>query len=147
MWKYRGGKGEERERVFYDTLDECACIIYEPLIQGAGGMKMYSAKVLDELIAKCRAHGVICIADEVMTGFGRTGKMFASSYCAFQPDIICLSKGITGGTMALGVTACTDSIHDAFVVDDKMKTFFHGHSFTANPLACKGACKETRLTS
>ena len=134
-----GGKGEERERVFYDTLDECACIIYEPLLQGAGGMKMYSAKVLDELIAKCRAHGVICIADEVMTGFGRTGKMFASSYCAFQPDIICLSKGITGGTMALGVTACTDSIHDAFVVDDKMKTFFHGHSFTANPLACTAA--------
>ena len=138
-----GGKGEERERererVFYNKLDECACIIYEPLLQGAGGMKMYNAKALEELIAKCRAHGVICIADEVMTGFGRTGKMFASSYCATQPDIICLSKGITGGTMALGATACTESIHDAFVVDDKMKTFFHGHSFTANPLACTAA--------
>jgi adenosylmethionine-8-amino-7-oxononanoate aminotransferase len=122
-----------------DLLDECACVIYEPLLQGAGGMKMYSAQALEEFIATCRAHGVICIADEVMTGFGRTGKMFASSYCESKPDIICLSKGITGGTMALGVTACTAHIHEAFVVDDKTKTFFHGHSFTANPISCTAA--------
>ena len=120
-------------------LDECACVIYEPLLQGAGGMKMYSADVLNKFISLCRSHDIICIADEVMTGFGRTGKMFASSYCDEQPDIICLSKGITGGTMALGVTACTQKIHDAYVVDDKSKTFFHGHSFTANPLACTAA--------
>src|SRR5205085_7782861 len=119
-----------------DLLDECACMIYEPLLQGAGGMKMYSAAALNEFIATCRSHGIICIADEVMTGFGRTGKMFASSYCDLQPDIICLSKGITGGTMALGVTECTKNIHDAFDVDDKAKTFFHGHSFIAYPLAC-----------
>ena len=120
-------------------LDECACVIYEPLLQGAGGMKMYSADVLNKFISLCRSHDIICIADEVMTGFGRTGKMFASSYCDEQPDIICLSKGITGGTTALGVTACTQKIHDAYVVDDKSKTFFHGHSFTANPLACTAA--------
>ena len=128
-----------------EILDECACVIYEPLLQGAGGMKMYSAEALNELIAVCRSHGIVCIADEVMTGFGRTGKMFASSYCSEQPDIICLSKGITGGTMALGVTACTEKIHNAFVVDDKAKTFFHGHSFTANPIACTASLASLEL--
>lgn len=122
-----------------ELLDECASVIYEPLLQGAGGMKMYSAQALQEFISACKARGVICIADEVMTGFGRTGKMFASSYSDSKPDIICLSKGITGGTMALGVTACTAEIHEGFVVDDKTKTFFHGHSFTANPISCTAA--------
>ena len=74
-----------------------------------------------------------------MTGFGRTGKMFASEYCDTKPDIICLSKGLTGGTLPLGVTACTKEIHEAYVSDDKLKTFFHGHSFTANPLSCTAA--------
>lgn len=119
--------------------DEFACFIYEPLVQGAGGMKMYSADGLDRLLKKCREHHVICIADEVMTGFGRTGKLFASTHLEQRPDIICLSKGLTGGTMALGVTACTEMIYEAFVNEDKMKTFFHGHSFTANPLACATA--------
>lgn len=116
-----------------------ACFIYEPLIQGAGGMKIYSAGGLNRLLQKCQEHSIICIADEVMTGFGRTGKLFASEYCENKPDIICLSKGLTGGTMALGVTACTQKIYDAFVSDDNLKTFFHGHSFTANPLACTAA--------
>lgn len=120
-------------------LDETACIIYEPLLQGAGGMKMYEAAALNKFLARCKKHGIICIADEVMTGFGRTGKLFASSYCDVTPDIICLSKGLTGGTMALGVTACTENIHAAFVNDDKRKSFFHGHSFTANPIACAAA--------
>lgn len=119
--------------------DEVACIIYEPLVQGAGGMLMYDAAGLDALLKECHAHGVICIADEVMTGFGRTGKLFASAYMEEQPDIICLSKGLTGGTMALGVTACTHRIYEAFLQEDKLKTFFHGHSFTANPLACAAA--------
>jgi adenosylmethionine-8-amino-7-oxononanoate aminotransferase len=79
------------------------------------------------------------MADEVMTGFGRTGRLFASQHLSEQPDIICLSKGLTGGTMALGVTACNNRIYEAFVQDDKYKTFFHGHSFTANPLACTTA--------
>ncbi|MFT3822489.1 MAG: adenosylmethionine--8-amino-7-oxononanoate transaminase [Chitinophagaceae bacterium] len=116
--------------------DEIACFIYEPLVQGAGGMHMYSTEALDHLLQQCHEHDVICIADEVMTGFGRTGQLFASAYCNEKPDIICLSKGLTGGTMPLGVTACSQRIYEAFVTDDKFKTFFHGHSFTANPLAC-----------
>ncbi|WP_207510742.1 adenosylmethionine--8-amino-7-oxononanoate transaminase [Longitalea luteola] len=119
--------------------DEIACIIYEPLLQGAGGMNMYEATALNELLKQCHAHDVLCIADEVMTGFGRTGRLFASQYVEERPDIICLSKGLTGGTMALGVTACTAKIHNAYVDDDRRKTFFHGHSFTANPLACAAA--------
>ncbi len=116
-----------------------AAFIYEPLLQGAGGMKMYDAALMDELILSCRQHDIICIADEVMTGFGRTGRLFASEHMKAKPDIICLSKGLTGGTMALGVTACTQKIVEAFLDQDKRKTFFHGHSFTANPLACTAA--------
>ncbi len=119
--------------------EEIAAFIYEPLVQGAGGMKMYEAALLDQLLQAVKQYGIICIADEVMTGFGRTGKLFASDYCQQKPDIICLSKGLTGGTMALGVTAVTQKIVAAFVSDDKLKTFFHGHSFTANPLACTSA--------
>lgn len=125
--------------VVADKWDEIACFIYEPLVQGAGGMKMYDAQGLNTLLQKCHAHDIICIADEVMTGFGRTGKLFSSFHIQEQPDIICLSKGLTGGTMALGVTACTDRIYQAFVMDDPLKTFFHGHSFTANPIACAAA--------
>ncbi|MEP6727433.1 MAG: adenosylmethionine--8-amino-7-oxononanoate transaminase [Bacteroidota bacterium] len=119
--------------------NEIAAFIYEPLLQGAGGMKMYDADLLDDVLYTAKNHGIICIADEVMTGFGRTGKLFASDYCKEKPDIICLSKGLTGGTMALGVTAVVQHVVDAFVSDDKLKTFFHGHSFTANPLACTAA--------
>ena len=118
---------------------ETAAFIYEPLLQGAGGMRMYDAALLDTLLQACRSEGILCIADEVMTGFGRTGKLFAGEYMAAKADIICLSKGITGGTMALGFTACTDALYQAFVDDDKMKTLFHGHSFTANPLTCAAA--------
>ena len=119
--------------------ENIAAFIYEPLVQGAGGMKMYNAELMDELLETLKAHKIICIADEVMTGFGRTGKLFSSEFLNNKPDIICLSKGLTGGTMALGVTACTDKIYQAYVDDDKLKTFFHGHSFTANPLACTAA--------
>jgi adenosylmethionine-8-amino-7-oxononanoate aminotransferase len=119
--------------------DSIAAFIYEPLVQGAGGMKMYNAVLLDELLHFIKEKNIICIADEVMTGFGRTGKMFASDHLKTKPDIVCMSKGLTGGTMALGVTACTDKIYQAFVNDDSRKTFFHGHSFTANPLACAAA--------
>lgn len=118
---------------------ETAAFIYEPLIQGAGGIKMYEAAFMNELLNTVKQAGIICIADEVMTGFGRTGTLFACNYLQEKPDIICLSKGLTGGTMALGVTACTDRIYQAYVNDDKYKTFFHGHSFTANPIACTAA--------
>lgn len=118
---------------------DIAAFIYEPLLQGAGGMNMYEASCLDELLSFVQEQEIICIADEVLTGFGRTGKLFASEYMQAKPDIICLSKGLTGGTMALGVTACTERIYNAYLSDDRTKTFFHGHSFTANPLACTAA--------
>ena len=118
---------------------DVAGFIFEPLIQGAGGMVMYNAELLDELIGFCRQHQIITIADEVMTGFGRTGKFFASDHLNNKPDILCLSKGLTGGYMPLGVTSCAQFIYDAYVSDDKSKTFFHGHSYTANPTACSAA--------
>ena len=116
--------------------NDIACFIYEPLLQGAGGMLMYDAVLLDELLMQVKQNNIICIADEVLTGFGRTGKLFAGEYVKNKADIICLSKGLTGGSMAMGVTAATQNIFNAFVSDDKTKTFFHGHSFTANPIAC-----------
>lgn len=118
---------------------QVAAFIFEPLVLGAAGMKMYGAAYLDEIVRICRDAGIICIADEVMTGFGRTGKFFATDYLQNAPDIICLSKGITGGMMPLGVTACARFIFDAYVTDDRYKTFFHGHSYTANPTACAAA--------
>ncbi|MFY8090380.1 MAG: adenosylmethionine--8-amino-7-oxononanoate transaminase [Chitinophagaceae bacterium] len=125
--------------------NEFAAFIYEPLVQGAGGICMYNAQFLDELLFAIKQQHIICIADEVMTGFGRTGKLFASEYVTNKPDIICLSKGLTGGTMALGVTACTLKIYEAFVSSNVYKTFFHGHSFTANPLACTAALASLEL--
>jgi adenosylmethionine-8-amino-7-oxononanoate aminotransferase len=119
--------------------DEIACFIYEPLLQAAGGMRIYDAGLLDELLDEARQQAILCIADEVLTGFGRTGKLFAGEYLRQKADIICLSKGLTGGTMALGVTAATERIFQAFLSDDKRKTLFHGHSFTANPLACSAS--------
>jgi adenosylmethionine-8-amino-7-oxononanoate aminotransferase len=119
--------------------DDVAAFIVEPLVQGSGGMIMYEPEMLDALFGLARQHGVLIIADEVMTGFGRTGKLFASDYLREKADLMCLSKGLTGGTMALGVTTCTQAIYDAFLSTDKLRTLFHGHSFTANPLACAAA--------
>ncbi|MCS7019011.1 MAG: adenosylmethionine--8-amino-7-oxononanoate transaminase [Cytophagales bacterium] len=133
-----------QEKVFQEFADiiatgQVGAFIFEPLVQGASGMRMYSASLLDKMIAHAQQHGVICIADEVMTGFGRTGKLFASLYLHHYPDIICLSKGITGGFLPLGVTACTQRIQNAYRSPELMKTFFHGHSYTANPIACAAA--------
>ena len=118
---------------------EIACFIYEPLLQGAGGMHMYEAVLLDELMGLAKEMDILLIADEVLTGFGRTGELFAGNALQHKADIICLSKGLTGGTMALGVTAATERVFEAFLSDDRRKTLFHGHSFTANPLACAAA--------
>jgi adenosylmethionine-8-amino-7-oxononanoate aminotransferase len=118
---------------------EVAAFIFEPLVQGASGMLMYGPEMLDKMVTYCKANNVITIADEVMTGFYRTGKFFATDYLKEKPDIFCLSKGITGGTMALGATSCTMQIFDAFLSDDKTKTLYHGHSYTANPVACSAA--------
>ena len=118
---------------------KAAAFIFEPLIQGSAGMLMYKAEYLDKLIETAQQNQVICIADEVMTGFGRTGKTFASDYLNHKPDIFCLSKGITGGFLPLGITTCTQKIYDAFLSEDKLKTFFHGHSYTGNPIVCAAA--------
>jgi len=116
-----------------------ACFLYEPLLQAAGGMRVYEADLMDQLLDVVQSEGILCMADEVLTGFGRTGKLFAGEYLRNKADIICLSKGLTGGTMALGVTATTERVFEAFLSDDKRKTLFHGHSFTANPLACSAS--------
>jgi adenosylmethionine-8-amino-7-oxononanoate aminotransferase len=128
--------------------EEVASFIYEPLVQGTAGMQVYSSEVLDKMIAMCREKGAIIIADEVMTGFGRTGSLFAMDQCEQKPDLIALSKGITGGFLPMGVTVCTDAMHRSFWGDGdegKMKTFLHGHSYTANPLACVAACASLDL--
>jgi adenosylmethionine---8-amino-7-oxononanoate aminotransferase len=126
---------------FKKTVDDgnVASFIYEPLLQGASGMRMYRSEWLDKMIAYAQANNVICIADEVLTGFGRTGKLFASDYLTSKPDIIALSKGLTGGVMPLGVTSCSEKILAPFRTNDFEKTFFHGHSYTANPLSCAAA--------
>jgi len=124
-----------KSRISY-LRSELACFIFEPLVQGSAGMIMYQAEYLNELMTHCKAEGIFTIADEVFTGFGRTGKRFAMDHVTEQPDIMCFSKGLTGGTMAFGITTCTNHIYDAFLSADKLKTLFHGHSYTANPVAC-----------
>ena len=121
------------------NLEEVAAFIYEPLLQAAGGMNIYPAVDLNDLLCILKQKDVICIADEVMTGFGRTGNLFASEYMHHKPDIICLSKGLTGGSLPLAITVCHQKIFDAFLSDDLQQTFFHGHSYTANPIACAAA--------
>jgi adenosylmethionine-8-amino-7-oxononanoate aminotransferase len=116
--------------------DRIAAVLVEPMLQGAGGMIMWPREFLDGVRQLCYRHGVLMIADEVLTGFGRTGRMFACEHAAVTPDIICLSKALTAGYLPLAVTAATNGVYDAFLSDDRGKTFFHGHSFTANPLAC-----------
>jgi adenosylmethionine-8-amino-7-oxononanoate aminotransferase len=118
---------------------DVAGFIFEPLIQGASGMLMYEASYLDDLLKICKENSVITIADEVMTGFGRTGKFFACDHLTVSPDIICMSKGLTGGYLPLGATSCANYIYEAFISDDKSRTFFHGHSYTANPTSCSAA--------
>jgi len=116
-----------------------AGFIYEPLVQGAAAMKMNDADGLNDLLQLCKENNVITIADEVMTGFGKTGKNFASEYMETQPDIICLSKALTAGLLPMAITTCTQTIYDAFYSDELAKGLFHGHTYTANPLACRAA--------
>ena len=115
---------------------EVAAFIVEPLVQGAAAMKMYDAKLLDQLIAIAHEYNVLCIADEVMTGFGKTGKNFASDYLEKAPDIMCLSKSLTGGIVPMALTTCTQKVYDAFYDNEIGKGFFHGHTYSANPLGC-----------
>ena len=128
----------EAEQLF--KTNEFAAIIVEPLIQGSSGMKTYSKKWLDQLISLAKKYNVLVIFDEVMTAWGRTGKLFAMNHCTETPDIVCLSKGLTGGVIPLGLTVTTDKIYKAFLSEEKTKALLHGHSYTGNPLACAAAC-------
>ncbi|MDL5511051.1 adenosylmethionine--8-amino-7-oxononanoate transaminase [Arenibacter sp. M-2] len=121
------------------NLDAIAGFIYEPLVQGAAAMKMHKAEHLEKILKVIKSHNVLAIADEVMTGFGKTGKHFASDYMEVKPDIICMSKALTAGMLPMAVTSCTQEVYDAFYSDDIAKGLFHGHTYTANPLACAAA--------
>jgi adenosylmethionine-8-amino-7-oxononanoate aminotransferase len=116
--------------------DAVAAVVVEPMLQGAGGMIVWPREFLAGVRRRCDRHGVLMIADEVLTGFGRTGRMFACEHAGVRPDLMCLSKALTAGYLPMGVTAATDAVYEAFLSDDRAKTFFHGHSYTANPLAC-----------
>ena len=135
------GKENETKQLLEEllTTNQFAAFIFEPLVLGAAGMIMYSPQILDELIALCKSHNVFTIADEVMTGFGKTGKTFDCDYLSLQPDMMCLSKALTGGTIPMAITTFTQEIFDGFYDDDTSKALFHGHTFTANPTGCAAA--------
>ena len=141
------GNEEQSIQALKDLVltNECAAFIFEPLVQGAAGMIMYSAEVLDNLIEICNQNKVFTIADEVMTGFGKTGKTFASDYLQNKPDMMCLSKALTGGTIPMAITTFTQKIFDGFYDDDTNKALLHGHTFTANPTGCVAALASIAL--
>lgn len=116
-----------------------AGFVYEPLVQGAAAMKMHNAKGLDLILQFCKEHNIITVADEVMTGFGKTGKHFSSLHMNTNPDIMCLSKALTAGLLPMAITSCSQHIYDGFYSDDISKGLFHGHTYSANPLACTAA--------
>ncbi|SNY94696.1 adenosylmethionine-8-amino-7-oxononanoate aminotransferase [Flagellimonas pacifica] len=125
--------------------EDIAGFIYEPLVQGAAAMKMHDANGLNQILALLKEDDVLTIADEVMTGFGKTGKYFASDHIQTKPDIMCLSKALTAGLVPMGLTTCTEKVYQAFYSDDISKGLFHGHTYTANPLACAAALSAVEL--
>lgn len=125
---------------------QVAVLVYEPLVQGASGMRMMAPDALEALLRLAKNQGVLLLADEVMTGFGRTGSLFASEQMGPVPDFVAMSKGLTGGAMAMGATATSEVVYRAFWSHDMRKTMFHGHSFTANPMACAAALASLELT-
>lgn len=133
------------ERLLEGRSERIAAVIVEPLLQGAGGMIVHPVEFLQKVRALCTKHDVLLIADEVLTGFGRTGKMFACDVANVVPDLMCVSKGITGGFLAMGVTLCTDRVESAFRSENRMHTFYHGHSYTGNALACAAANENLRI--
>lgn len=133
------------EKTFAENAGRVAAMIIEPMLQGAGGMIVWEKEFLSGVRALCDEYKVLLIADEVLTGFGRTGKMFACEHAGILPDLMCLSKALTAGYLPLGVTLATEEIYEAFLSDDRAKTFFHGHSFTANPLSCAVAVASLEL--
>ncbi|MDR0595265.1 MAG: adenosylmethionine--8-amino-7-oxononanoate transaminase [Puniceicoccales bacterium] len=136
---------EKLDRKLNEIGDRICALVVEPLLQGAFGMRLYRAQFLEKLLNKVREFGILVIFDEVMTGFHRTGKMFALEYIHSVPDFVCLSKGLTGGFLPLALTVTSEKIYDAFLSDYKKKAFLHGHSYTANPIACAAACKSLEI--
>jgi len=127
------------ERLLSEQGGEIAAVIVEPLLQGAGGMIVHPEEFLSGVRRLTASHDVLLIADEVLTGFGRTGRMFACERAGVGPDLMCVAKGLTGGFLPLAATFATDRIHDAFTGAERTRAFFHGHSYTANPIACAAA--------
>jgi adenosylmethionine---8-amino-7-oxononanoate aminotransferase len=127
------------DRAFAAHEDEVAAVVIEPMVQGAAGMRMMPSAYLRGLRERCDAHGALLIADEVMTGFGRTGRMFALEHADVRADLLCLSKGITGGALPLAATVAPKWIYEAFLDEDMRRGFLHGHTYTANPIACAAA--------
>ncbi|MBF0582598.1 MAG: adenosylmethionine--8-amino-7-oxononanoate transaminase [Magnetococcales bacterium] len=144
---------EARERAALQSLDDylerygnvCAAFLMEPLVQGAAGMRMCRPVYVQQVAARLKSAGILLIFDEVMTGFGRTGTLFACEKAETTPDIICLSKGLTGGFLPMSVTVCREEIYEAFLGENFDRAFAHGHSFTANPLGCAAAVASLAL--
>jgi len=134
----------EQAKLLFQT-NEFAALILEPLVQGSAGMRIYSVDFLDKIVSLAKEHNVLVILDEVMTAWGRTGKYFAFQHSSIVPDIICLSKGLTGGVLPLGLTIASQEIYNAFLSVDRAKAFLHGHSFTGNPLSCAAVCASLDL--
>jgi adenosylmethionine---8-amino-7-oxononanoate aminotransferase len=141
----RVGDSHELERLLKEKKDEIAAMIVEPLVQGAAGMLVYPVAELQRFSALCRAHDVIFIADEVFTGMGRTGRMFACEHANVTPDIMCISKGLTGGFLPFAATLTREQIYKAFDSEDRSRTFFHGHSYSGNPLGCAAALATLKI--
>jgi adenosylmethionine-8-amino-7-oxononanoate aminotransferase len=133
------GREQETLDALEQSAKDAAALIVEPLILGAGGMLVYTPELLRDMAGVCRRHGMLFIADEVMTGFGRTGSLFACDQAGVTPDILCLAKGLSGGSLPLAATLCTREIFEAHYSTDRSRTFFHSSSFTANPVACAAA--------
>ncbi|GEQ84634.1 adenosylmethionine--8-amino-7-oxononanoate aminotransferase BioA [Patiriisocius marinistellae] len=125
--------------------NECAAFVFEPLVQGAAGMKFHSVSGLDAIIKRCQETDVLCVADEIMTGFGKTGTNFAIDQLEYKPEIICLSKALTAGMFPLSITSCSQKVFDRFLSEDVHKGFFHAHTFSAHPLGCAAAIAGIKL--
>ena len=137
---------EEAQEKVSENKDRLAALVMEPLMQGAAGMWRQPAEYVQAIAEFCRSNGILLVLDEVATGFGRTGKMFACEHAGVAPDILCLAKGITGGYLPLAATLSTEEIFSAFLGEYKeYKTFFHGHTYTANPLGCAAAIANLEL--
>jgi adenosylmethionine-8-amino-7-oxononanoate aminotransferase len=136
---------DQLRKLFAARSGAIAAVIVEPLLQGAGGMIVHPAEFLQGIRQLCEQHNVLLIADEVLTGFGRCGKMFACEIAGVDPDLMCISKGLTGGFLPLGATLCTRTIAEAFAIPERRRTFYHGHSYTANPIACAAATASLRI--